>query len=965
MAYPGNPNWPLLLAELGMQANPYFSTSTPFYTDLTARQYGQIGTRRGSVFELGKPQSGELHGQWMNKDGLLDPGNATGAYAGQLLLFRPYRVRAQWPPTSNRLTADQATGGEGTPIAPGLLAANNSMGITWTGPSASGGISIVTSGTAFQGTQVFQNTMASTATVFDWAFAFYLSVAPGVAYSFSSYIRCLTVGQSPTVSITANWYTGAGTYISTVSGTTAVLTGGAAPSWTQITLSATAPSNAAYVLIGPELASNMSVNTIFQADGLQFEQAAAVTTFTVPNTWQGIYGGMVERYPQKWNYGGTYGLVSPICTDSMGPLSQLILPDQLLLNLKSPLGGAAPVFQYNLDEASNSVTFKDAMGNRPVATVVDAIFGAGKVAPGASITSATPGGAFLSANGRSVTNLQGTGLSPAGPQANAMSGIAIPGAPGVGLLGPGGGTGRNFTRMIAFRSTQQDNGLTSPRAIWSSGYYPTGGVANGNCIAVLLQGTTIQLILYGNTNQQSAGPYPGNVSNGDWHLLLFGIDNSGLNVTVSFDGLTTVSGSLPALDFTNGFSSDVIGMCANLTATSGATNYTNNFNGDVAYMVEWPYAFTAAQYTQVYKAWRDLFSGESSGARYQRILSLANYQGPVNLDTGSTTAMGPCDVFGQDVLTALQDVVDTESGSHFVDGSGVLRFQARSRRYNAPTIKWTFGDANPLGSEIPYSSIAFDDDATYLSNESKITHHASGAVFQVDDATSQANYGIRSVTRTINTQATQECQDAANYFVQRYKDPHTRMQSVQLNVSANPSLMFPVALGMELGDRVQVNRRPPLAPAITLNGFIDQISHQYDEKGGWFSDVQISPLDSLAYGVFASMHTTLHTTISSGVGTITIDALPDAAANVLRANLTGGQQLTLDPGLATQETVTIATGGVPVTALNYTTAVLTLTANTTQAHTAGGVVCEVLPAGITSATTWDTLGVYDTSHYAY
>lgn len=963
MTYSGNPNWPLVLAELGMQANPYFSASTPFYTDLTARQYGQIGTRRGSVFELGKPQAGELHGQWTNKDGLLDPGNATGAYAGQLLLFRPYRVRAQWPPTANRLTADQATGGEGTPFAPQLLPNPNSIGISWTGPSSSTGISVITSGTAFQGTQVFQNTMASTALATAWAFNFYLSVAPGATYSFSSYVRCLTTGQSPTMVVAANWFTGAGVQISTSFGSGAVLTGGAAPAWTQITLTATAPATAAYVLIGPNLGSNMAVNTIFQTDGLQFEEGAAASTFTVPNTWYGIYGGMVERFPQTWLHTGTYGLVSPICTDSMGPLSQLVLPDQLLLNLKSPLGGAGPSFQYNLDEPSNSTRFADSSGNRPPATIADAIFGPGKVAPGASITSVTPGGLFLSSNGRTATNLQSPGLGTG--SATAMSGITIPGASATGTLGPGGGTGRNFTRMIAFRSTQQGVGGLDDRVLWSAGYWPYNNVQNGNCMAIAVAASTPFLVLMGSVPADATSfAMPGNISNGDWHLLLFSVDATGNGVTVSLDGVTTVAGNAPTQLYTGGFPSDVIGMSAD-TTLSASTNYSNNFNGDIAYVVEWPYPFTNAQYTQVYRAWRDLFSGESSGTRYQRILNLANYQGPVSIDPGSTTAMGPCDVFGQDAMTALQDVVDTESGRHYVDGNGVLQFDQRSRHYNATTIKWVFGDANPLGSEIPYSSIGFDDDTTYLSNEAQMTHLASGAVFQADDVTSQSNYGIRTVTRSLNTQTVYECQDAAQYFVQRYKDPHSRMQNVQLNVSANPALLFPVALTMEVGDRVQVNRRPPLAPIITLDGFIDQIAHTYDDKGKWVTDIQVSPLDSLAYGIFASIHTTLHTAATSGTNTISINALPDAATNVLRADLTSGQRLVLDIGLATQETVTIATGGVPVTTTGYTSAILTLTANMTQNHLINAVVCEPLPGGITSPTTYDSISIYDTSHYAY
>lgn len=959
MAYSGNPNWPLMLAELGMQNNPYFSATVPPYADLTGRQYGQVGTRRGAVFELGKPQTGELHGQWTNKDGLLDPGNATGAYAGQLLLFRPYRIRAQWPPTANRLTADQATGGEGTPIAPGLLPNPNGVGIGWTGPSASGGISIVTSASAFQGTQVFQNTMASTALSLAYVFNFSLSVAPNAAYTFSCYVRCLTTGQSPTVDLAANWYTGSGALITTSFGIGQVLTGGSAPAWTQLFVSGTAPSNAAYVLVGPNLASNMSVNTAFQMDAAQWEQAAVSSAFTVPNPWYGVYGGMIERFPQTWNYSGNYGLVSPIGQDSMGPLSQWIMPDQLITNLSSPLGGAAPTFRYNLNEPSNVVRFADATGNRTPAVATDSSFGAGKVSPGSSVTSVTTAGMFLSGNGRTVTNLTAAAHTSGGPNMVGMSGISLPGVPSSGALGPGGGTGLNFTRMIAFRSTNQGTFLGT-RTLWAAGYTGATGI-NGLCI--FLNGSFITPALYGSNTQVSLGPLTGaNVSNGDWHLLFVSCDGAG-NVTFNFDGATCApSGGTPVMAWAGGFVADTIGMVPN--PTGALSNYNYSFDGDVAYFTEWPYAFTSAQYTQVYSAWRNLFAGELSGARYRRILNLAGYQGPVALDAGSTL-MGPCDVFNVDAMTALQDVVDTESGRHFVDGNGVLRFHGRLRHYNSTSVAWTFGDANPLGSELPYSNIGFDFDTTYLSNEAQITHKATGQVFQVDDLTSQSNYGIRTLTRTLNAQDTYECQDAANYLVQRYKDPRERLQLVELSTSKNPTVLFPVALGVECGDRVRVNRRPQSAASITVDGFVDQIAHAYDDQGSWTTTLQISPLDALTYGVFASMHTALTATASSGTNTITINALPDAATNVLRANLTAGQQLVLDVGQPTQETVTIAPGGVPVTSLGYTTATLTLTANLGQTHGLGAVVCEPLPPGVTNPAQYDAVAVYGTSHYAY
>jgi hypothetical protein len=128
---------------------------------------------------------------------------------------------------------------------------------------------------------------------------------------------------------------------------------------------------------------------------------------------------------------------------------------------------------------------------------------------------------------------------------------------------------------------------------------------------------------------------------------------------------------------------------------------------------------------------------------------------------------------------------------------------------------------------------------------------------------------------------------------------------------------------------------------------------------------EVSPADPTFYGLFASLHTTMHAAQTSGHNTISINALPDAAVNVLQANLTGGQQLVLDVGLGAQETVTIAAGGVPATTPGYTSATLTLTANLTQNHAISAGVCEPLPSGVTSPTTWDTAAVFGAAKFAY
>ena len=219
----------------------------------------------------------------------------------------------------------------------------------------------------------------------------------------------------------------------------------------------------------------------------------------------------------------------------------------------------------------------------------------------------------------------------------------------------------------------------------------------------------------------------------------------------------------------------------------------------------------------------------------------------------------------------------------------------------------------------------------------------------------------RTLTRTINASDPGECQDAADYLLSRYKAPATRVSSIKLHPSAMPAL-WPVCLSLELGTRVRVMRRPPGVPATQIECFVENIQWDFGDDGEAWVTLQCSPADLTAYGIFAAWHTTLHTTISSGVTSITVDASQDNT-NPLAAQLAAGQQIVLGQNSANQETVTIASVG--ATSPGWTTATITLTGATTKAHTANDVVCQVLPAGTTDPTTWDAVSKFDSIAFAY
>jgi hypothetical protein len=168
--------------------------------------------------------------------------------------------------------------------------------------------------------------------------------------------------------------------------------------------------------------------------------------------------------------------------------------------------------------------------------------------------------------------------------------------------------------------------------------------------------------------------------------------------------------------------------------------------------------------------------------------------------------------------------------------------------------------------------------------------------------------------------------------VSRYKQPAARVCRAQAPPVGVSQALWPVLLGLELGTRVRVMKRPFEPPAIQIDGFVESIQIDWDDKGEATFTLQCSPADLTPYGLFAAWHTTLKTTVSSGVSSITVNNSQDNT-NPLAAQLAVGTQIVLGQNTANQETVTVSAVG--ATSAGWTSAVLTLTAPTTKAHTAG------------------------------
>lgn len=220
---------------------------------------------------------------------------------------------------------------------------------------------------------------------------------------------------------------------------------------------------------------------------------------------------------------------------------------------------------------------------------------------------------------------------------------------------------------------------------------------------------------------------------------------------------------------------------------------------------------------------------------------------------GSTTVLGPtgdrnlgvgtaqiqASVLSQiSALAHMQDVAATENGLLFVGKDGRITFVPFSG--STPASLATFGEL-----ELPYTSLVLQYDDNTIFNDIHITR--VGGIEQVaDDATSQADYFLRTLTLTNTLQINDSTALAmATYLLGTYKQPFLEVIGMDLDGTVNPTTLWPLILSLEIGNVVTVRRRPPGGG--TMISQISQIQGQqtsYTANGGdWLVSWQLTAVN--------------------------------------------------------------------------------------------------------------------------
>lgn len=927
------PNWPVLVTQWGAPYGANGGTPAAQNVDISNRVIGSIGFKAGKQYELDSAQAGELTATIRNDDAVLDPVNSSSPFAGHIAPYQPFSVVAQYPPSANLLTYFQATGGAG--FTTGSIPAGQHV-FTGTDP---GGTGTIVAQSASPHDTAFNFAVPASYGAGQFIMAFTTVPAePGAEYTFSTNVMNTTAGVTGPVQIAFGWYSptfspGATTwsYGPVVNMTPNV--------WYSISATTNAPANACGMAVGIVTGGTPTGAWNIEAYDSQISYGG-LATYADPGTWYSMFTGWVERWPSQWKDAGQYGTLNATVVDAMALLSQGQLSDPFTEEITS----AGASWCYPLSDSSSASQAVEAnglfppiqaaqttvnggtltFGNDIEATNVTGIFTAGGVDP--SVVSITPGGTAGSSAvvGTAYLSLDDAGI--VGPQNSAL-----------------------FTRMIAWRCTDTSAKTSAYASCLWTAYDGAAGQAGdfiqmGFGMTSSTAGDVFGTVNYASGINDTYSPGASfNPADGNWHLMMFGYNSATGAVMLSVDGNYSLSSATAGATVT-GILKDSVG--GNIWPGNQGTE---QFEGDIAYVAEFPSLLTSTQVSRLYGAWFDACSGDTATQRYQRILRYANYTGPTALGNGVlTTSMGPAtDLSGSDALTCLENVVTSENGNHYVSSNGTLTFTGRGFRYNRPTPTYIFGEAQSSG-EWPYEDAKLDYDTTHLANDITITQNFTGQDFFAVNSVSQLAYFDRTMTRTVNVNNANECQAAAYFLSWRYGQPLTRVSSITINPAALAG-MWPVALSIDVNMCIQVNRRPPGCPEISLLLWVENKQWTISDDGNAKLVLQCSPAIPENQGQFAVWQAQV-VTATAGSSTITINNATDQV-NALNGQLYPGQPFVIQAnGSVAAETLTIQS--VQVTGTSWTTGTITLTTNLALTHAAGTAVSET--TSVTNLNTYNT-----------
>lgn len=303
------------------------------------------------------------------------------------------------------------------------------------------------------------------------------------------------------------------------------------------------------------------------------------------------------------------------------------------------------------------------------------------------------------------------------------------------------------------------------------------------------------------------------------------------------------AGARPGTMYLDGVSQ---GTASNLAPLSGSwfvgIDYdgTRLFqNGVIDELVALNTTIDSTKALDLYNAGHSSWEGETTGARIQRAVDLVGIPSALlDLDTGDSTVVGWTG--GSTALDVGQKCNTTEQGVLVVEGNGKLTFIARSALYNL-AVTATLGDS---GSDNTYAANDGESAEGQIINRARYTSSA-GTALAYDTASIKA-YGVQDGDRSTLDDSIDALAAGAQYAVARWKDPQSRITTLEIDPTYDGTTGWQLVLGLLIGQRVTFKRTFTVGSNVQDDFIITGIKHS-GSRDQWRTVLQVTTADTQTY----------------------------------------------------------------------------------------------------------------------
>lgn len=298
------------------------------------------------------------------------------------------------------------------------------------------------------------------------------------------------------------------------------------------------------------------------------------------------------------------------------------------------------------------------------------------------------------------------------------------------------------------------------------------------------------------------------------------------------------------------------------TATAALVSTADDVDLYTGFVERWPPDYISFRRTRVQVPFLDVLSSlsrwtvtgsypsELTSARVNRVLDAIGWPEEWRrIETGFHTVIAATPD-NENVLSHLQLMADSEDGILYIDPAGNIVFRNRDHRqtaYRSRVPLFVFGDSL---AELPYRDPPVADyDRQRVINKVVVSFgNPTDTVEKIDWPSVEKNGELaRPIATALSTEA--QATTIAERVLEANKNPRLRFISMVLDYSRDPRLPAVMA-SLEIGDRVEVVRRPPdendiPGDPLRREVWIERIEHTIDADRDfrWTTSLTLSPVD--------------------------------------------------------------------------------------------------------------------------